>query len=170
MKQISKLFWRTIDNLSDKGKDTTKPVKLSEWFSYLSELYSEKNSDLNLENFETINSGPLDYAFNCKEVKQGISKLKNNKQPRLDQILNESIKYGSNILLLPLVKLFNKILVSGTFPDAWNISLISFLPINNDIYDCNNYRYLIKIKKKRIPLRAMKTLKTFIRKEMGHTT
>ena len=137
-----KLFWRTIDNLSDKGRDTSNPIKLSEWFNYLSDLYSEDNPNLNLETLEQITKGPLDYAFNCKEVKQGISRLKNNKQPGLDQVLNEFIKSGSNILLLPLVKLFNKILSSGTFPDAWNISLISFLPKNNDIYDCNNYRCL----------------------------
>ena len=75
-------------------------------------------------------------------MKQGISRLKNNKQPGLDQVINEFIKSGSNILLLPIVKLFNKILLSGTFADAWNISLISFLPKNNDIYDYNDYRCL----------------------------
>ena len=97
---------------------------------------------MNLHNIEENFRTPLDYAFNCKEIRQGIFKLKNHKQPGLDQVHNEFIKYGRDILLLPLVKLFNRILISGTFLDAWNVSLISFLPKNNDIYDCNNYRCL----------------------------
>ena len=31
---------------------------------------------------------------------------------------------------------------SGTFPDSWNVSLVSFLPKNNELYDCDNYRCL----------------------------
>ena len=97
---------------------------------------------MNLHNIEEHFRTPLDYAFNCKEIREGIFKIKNNKQPGLDQKLNEYINHGRDILLLPLVKLFNRILTSGTFPDAWNVSLISFLPKNNDIYYCNNYRCL----------------------------
>ena len=49
-------------------------------------------------------NGALDYF--CKGVRQGIYKFKNNKQLRLDRILNEFIKFGRDILLLPIVKLF----------------------------------------------------------------
>lgn len=55
------------------------PIKLSSWYSYLSELYTEKNSELNLTALEMNTDGPLDYAFNCKEIRKGIAKLKNNK-------------------------------------------------------------------------------------------
>ena len=34
-------------------------------------------------------------------------------------------KYGSSILTLPLVKLFNDILHSTDYPEIWNVSLIS---------------------------------------------
>ena len=63
---------------------------------------------MNADNYDEIFSNPLDYAFNCKEIRQGISKLKNNKQPGPDQLLNEFIKYGCDILLLPLVKLLTE--------------------------------------------------------------
>ena len=115
---------------------------MSQWHDHLSDLYSENNEDINLDYYDENSSNPLDYAFNCKEIRQAIQKLKNNKQPGPDQVLNEFIKYGSDILLFPLVKLFNRILTSGSFPNAWKISLMTFLPKNNEVYNCNNYRCL----------------------------
>ena len=38
--------------------------------------------------------------------------------------------------------IYKRILKSGTFPHSWNISLVSFIAKNNEIYDCNNYRCL----------------------------
>ena len=71
-----KLFWKTLDNLSDKGRDNTNPIKLSEWYNYLSDLYAIENPGINLGTLEQVTKSPLDYAFNCKEVKEGIRKLK----------------------------------------------------------------------------------------------
>ena len=43
------------------------------------------------------------------------------------------MKYAKDILLLPTVKLFYRILKSGTFPDRWNVSLFyGKLKINID--------------------------------------
>ena len=48
-----KLFWKTLDNLKDKSSDkSSSPIKMSKWYDYLSELYSEKNEDMNLHNIE----------------------------------------------------------------------------------------------------------------------
>lgn len=137
-----KTFWKTLDHLKNKSSDNTNPITMSTWYDYLSELYSENNSDLDLADLEMNTECPLDFPFTCKEVRSGITKLKNNKQPGIDLILNEFMKYGKDILLLPVVKLFNRILKSGTFPDSWNVSLVSFLAKNNELYDCNNYRCL----------------------------
>ena len=43
-------------------------------------------------------------------------------------------------MILSLVKLFNKVLLSGKFPDCWNHSLITFVYKSGDPTDCNNYR------------------------------
>ena len=137
-----KSFWRTVDQLKNKSSDNSNPSNMSTWYNYLSNLYEEKSPDLDLTDLELNTAGPLDYPFTCKEVRSGIAKLKNNKQPGLDLILNEFIKYGKDILLLPIVKLFNRILNSGTFPHNWNFSLVSFLAKNIDVYDCYNYRCL----------------------------
>ena len=104
------------------------------------------DSNLNLDttaaptlNQENLNE-ELNSPITCKEVKLILKKLKNNKSAGLDLICNEFLKYGSNCLTLPLVKLFNKILSTGQFPVEWNISVLSVLHKNGSLYDCNNYR------------------------------
>ena len=50
------------------------------------------------------------------------------------------LKYGSSVITLPLVKLFNCILNSTDYPETWNISLISTIYKKGDKNNCNNYR------------------------------
>ena len=139
-----KLFWKTIDKLKKDTKTQENPISLSSWTTYLKELYDDKTEQLDLSQLEesNLNIKDLDNAFTCKEVKDSIQKLKKNKQPGIDLIHNEFLIYGKNVLLLPIVNLFNRVLSSGVFPDTWNISCISFLHKNCDIYNCDNYRCL----------------------------
>lgn len=137
-----KLFWKTINNLKKNTNREENPIPLSEMSNYLKKLYEENNTDLDISKIEieNINNKHLDYAFICKEVRDGIKKLKKNKQPGIDLIYNEFLLYGKDLLLLPIVNLFNRILSSGKFPDAWNLSCTSFLHKNGDINICDNYR------------------------------
>ena len=75
------------------------------------------------------------------EVKITCKKLKNNKSPGDDGILNEYIKASMNSMVQQYVGLFNKILDSGVYPEKWTVGLI--IPIykkKGDRKDCNNYR------------------------------
>jgi hypothetical protein len=42
---------------------------------------------------------PLDFPFNCSEIKKGIKRLKNGKKEGTDLILNEFIKTGNSTLI-----------------------------------------------------------------------
>lgn len=75
-------------------------------------------------------------------MREGIKNLKRNIQPGIVLIHNEFLIFGKDILLLPIVNLFNRIMSSCIFPDSWNTACISFIYKNGDIYDCNNYRSL----------------------------
>ena len=71
----------------------------------------------------------------------GCAKLRNCKSPGEDNILNEYIKNSLPKLSGLYCKLFNKILNSSNFPEAWTTGLI--VPIyknKGDRSDCNNYR------------------------------
>ena len=54
-------------------------------------------------------------------------KLKNNKSPGKDGIINELIKYGKDTLFEPLLKLFNNVYSSGIFPQIWAVSLLTVI-------------------------------------------
>ena len=137
-----KMFWETIDKL--KGISIKQnPISISDWHTYMSDLYESNHSDIpyfDLTSHDLSEVGPLDFPFNCAEVRKGILKLKNNKQPGIDLVPNEFMKYGINKLLLPIVNLFNRLLTAGKFPMCWTISCTTFIHKNGDINNCDNYR------------------------------
>ena len=88
----------------------------------MSDLQESNHSDIpyfDLTSHDLSEVGPLDFPFNCAEVRKGILKLKNNKQPDIDLVPNELMKYGINKLLLPIVNLFNRLSTAGKFPMCW---------------------------------------------------
>ena len=98
-----------------------------------------QNSDRDITP-NTYNDQNLNKPFSCKELKLALKSLKNSKAAGNDLIRNEFLKYAADILLLSLVKLFNRILQSGKFPTIWNSSCISVIHKSGSVYDCKNYR------------------------------
>ena len=141
-----KLFWKTLNDMKGSNNKSSNVKSISEWTHYFEELYKPNDNELNFD--EEINaflsdkstSHDLDFPFNCKEVRKGLSNLKVNKKEGIDTISNEMLKYGSSVLTLPLVKLFNYILNNTEYPDTWNMSLISTIYKKGDKNNCNNYR------------------------------
>ena len=82
----------------------------------------------------------MDDIIKDEEIKNSISKLKNNKSSGLDSIRNEMIKSGANILLPCLNKLFNLIFSSGHYPSAWAKMYISPIFKTGDNSNPDNYR------------------------------
>ena len=60
--------------------------------------------------------GPIDYPITDEEFEAAINKLKANKSPGIDNILNEVIKIGKDAIKGHLVNLFNRILDTGKYP------------------------------------------------------
>jgi hypothetical protein len=72
----------------------------------------------NDENYEVIFE-ELDQPFTDQEIEMCVKKMKNDKTPGYDNILNESIKKGKTVLLPLICRLFNVILSTGWFPEIW---------------------------------------------------
>ena len=68
--------------------------------------------------------GPIDYPITDEEFEAAINKLKANKSPGFDDILNEVIKIGKDAIKGHLVNLFNRILDTGKYPVLWSFGLI----------------------------------------------
>ena len=140
-----KLFWKTLNDMKCNTK-TSNVKSISDWTHYFETLYkpndNKHNFDEEITSFLSNNSTShdLDFPFTCKEVRNGLSKLKINKAEGVDSISKEMLKYGSSVITLPLVKLFNYILNSTDYPETWNISLISTIYKKGYKNNCNNYR------------------------------
>ena len=136
-----KVFWKLIDRIKYVDKRTENPININDWLKHFKNLLTEnptepKDFSFKPDTYVDILNSPI----NCKEVKCAIKQLNNSKSAGIDLINNEFLKYGSSTLVLPIVKIFNKVLDSGIFPEQWNISTVSILHKNGSIYDCNNYR------------------------------
>ena len=72
------------------------------------------------------------------EVKKCIHKLKGNKCPGPDNILNRFLKYSPQNILELYTDIFNVILKCGVVPQQWCIGYIR--PLYKNKGDPNNYR------------------------------
>ena len=73
------------------------------------------------------------------EIRQSIKSLKSNKSPGPDDILNEMVSNGHNVLTPILARVFQRIFERGSFPYEWGKSII--IPIHNkgEINVCDNF-------------------------------
>ena len=74
------------------------------------------------------------------EVEYAIKKLKNGKSPGIDNVSSELIKEGGPVLTKLLTDLCQQIWSTNKWPGACTTSLISPLPNNGDLKNCENYR------------------------------
>ncbi len=138
-----KSYWNILKGKqgSNKESDITLDVFYDHFKQLLSDGGNNTNDHINYKINGDDNSLILDGLITAEEVKLCISKLKNNKSPGYDNIINEYIKSTQNLLCPLYVKLFNKIINEGVFPLEWTIGVIVPLYKNKgDINDTNNYR------------------------------
>ena len=83
----------------------------------------------------------LDAPVTKEEVRKITAKLKNNKSPGIDGIVNEYIKYGIDKIANVLIAIFNLVLKAGIFPKSWLTGIIKPNYKNKGSKsDANNYR------------------------------
>ena len=139
----SKDFWKVLKKNKTSSNSNSSPSLQAFVNHYKTLLCSEGNDAYeSIDDSKIQNLNPLDYPFTYREVKLGIKNLKIGKSPGQDQILNEFIKSGSNVLLPLITKLFNKILASGIIPEDWNLVQISSIYKSGDPCNPSNYRGL----------------------------
>ena len=85
----------------------------------------------------------LNKRIDRSELNNSVKDLKSNKSSYLDNISNEVIKHGLDILAVPLLMLYNKVISFGSFPKIWSDGIIVPLHKKDDKLDTNNYRGII---------------------------
>ena len=136
-----KAYW---DMLNRKSGNVIEPSleELGAHFAGLSDADHEGSAVPDENTTQTqLDTEILNAPITAEEIQKECHKLKNNKSPGEDKIINEYIKASMPSLTHIYVMIFNKILDTGIFPEAWSSGVI--VPIyknKGDRNDCNNYR------------------------------
>lgn len=128
---------------SDNGNLVTDPKDIvSEWAAYYETLfqnsvgnaqYSEFHNEIEcyVKTFQQKYQSrdiPKELFITEGEIKKLVQGLKNKKASGHDEIESEHIKYGGNMLIRVLTKLFNNALNMGLFPVVFKYGLIVPIP------------------------------------------
>jgi exonuclease III len=147
-----KKAWSLIKELQNavSSDDKSEHIQPEEWFEHFSSLHGSsidipdsRKQDIaqQLKECEQVSTFcELDFSISEKELKTCVANLKSNKASGVDGITNEMLKHGLPYMLPSVLKLFNMILRTGIYPEAWAIGMITPLHKDGSPRDCNNYR------------------------------
>lgn len=124
-------------SLFSKGKSKSGKCSLTndDFQAYFKRLIEGNSVDHTESTCDFVNYNAvyeeLDKEITYDEISKAIKKLKCNKSCSEDYIVNELFIRCNDILMPVLHKLFNKILMSGLFPDLWTKSCI--VPVHKKV-------------------------------------
>ena len=140
----SKSVWKNLKSLFKITKQKDKPNKIE-----IEDLYTHFKNQNDVrsiieQNFDSVEvddpEGPLDYDISTEELAEAFKKLKTRKAAGNDLILNEMLIAGRSHLEEPLLKLLNRIIKSGVFPESWSTGHIIPIHKKGDPSKPENYR------------------------------
>lgn len=136
---------RSAPLLSINGEILHDPSEqLKRWMEHFSSLYStdaEIDPDALCAIPQLTTLYELDSTINLEEVRQAISRLKNNKSPGPDGIPSEVFKTGGDVLTAELLKVFQVCWQYQCIPqDLKDSNIITLYKNKGSRQDCNNYR------------------------------
>ena len=154
MKENSTVFWKYVNSkhrnynlpntMSYNGESTSNVLDMANFLAdFFASVYSDKNNDIN----ECIAPNSISIGnieINEIDIFNGILNLKNNLSSGTDDVSVLFLKNCKYILSHILSIIFNKSLLSGTFPDFWKISYITPLHKSGNKSDVTNYRAISK--------------------------
>ena len=140
----TKDYWKILNSSDSRSKNSADINDMFDFFRKINNPY-EPHRDFHHtivdNNTDDDYNELLDCPITDDEIKTAVSKLKNNKAPALDNILNEHIKSSVSILLPLYEKLFNIVFDSGMVPEDWLLGVIKPIYKNKgDPTNPENYR------------------------------
>ena len=149
-KKAPKQFWTAVKSLLyDTMRDKSNCIHPNTWKPYFQKLlnFQKMNEDnlttaqklTDIENDMKNKTGPLDFEFNTNDITSAIKPLKLNKA-NFGIVTNEILQCSPKAIALPLCCMFNFILRSKTFPEAWNLSRIKPIHESGSLSKPDNYR------------------------------
>ena len=148
-----KEYWKLIRQLTadDNDKDSDK-IDINSFYQHFENLNADNSKQTpfhervkkELSDTEQIkvnhNIQELNEAISADDIRIAFKALKSKKANGPDLILNEMLKCSGNFLIDHIMKLFNLILDSGSFPSIWSTSYITPIFKGGNALDGSNYR------------------------------
>ena len=142
----SKDFWKEINNLNPKQNNNDISSEI--WSNHFKNLCNSNTSQQDLQSlpdpeslFANINT-ILDFKIEEHELNRAIKRLKSGKAKGPDMLQNEMIKHSCEFMAPVFVKIFNLILETGTYPDAWSRSYLITIFKSGELDNPSDYRGL----------------------------
>ncbi len=161
-KNNSKAFWdllkgprqqKTVSQIidpinNDKMVEDKNDIKycLSSHFgsigsdSTISSERQELYNNIILERQRCNDENTLSVVFTRDSISETLKSLKSGKASGVDEIPNEFLKYGGDIMIKSLTDLFTAIADIEVIPDDWHKGIIKPLHKSGSVYNLDNYR------------------------------
>jgi hypothetical protein len=148
-----KEYWKLFNDLKkeDQNKEAGSIISMNEWKEYLAKLFGPKQIDI-LKNKDLVTKlntledehmfNELNFSIKRHEFDKVLLKAKLNKAVGIDAVSVEMLKYCSDNMKEAILKMFNKILSQGDYPEKWNIGYISTIHKAGPRENPDNYRCL----------------------------
>ena len=75
-----------------------------------------------------------------EKVLKTIKGLKYKKSSGRDEITQEQLKLGAEVLAIPLTRIINNSIAEGKFPEIWKVGVVTPVLKKGNPFDKNNYR------------------------------
>ena len=142
-----KSFWQNMKKVAGRKMQPKHNITTETWYDHFKSVLekddSNEESQINIVQNANLNNdlmNELNAEITTQEIISVIRKLKSGKAAGPNGIISELFKNAGDSILPFLVRLFNKLFDSGTYPSQWNESIILPLFKKGEINNPNNYR------------------------------
>lgn len=143
-KSNSKTFWKEIKKRYKKKSNVADNLTADDFLEHFCRIFDSTTGNSGTNDLQEMHVDEqnviLDSQFTTDELKKVIFNLKSNKSPVIDGLIAEIFKSSYDILSPLLLRLFNVIFISGSYPSQWSEGLITPIHKKDDLEDVNNYR------------------------------
>ncbi|KAK6181893.1 hypothetical protein SNE40_009671 [Patella caerulea] len=140
-------MWKKLKYFNKTNSNNS--ISTDQWFEHFQNLLTEDNTssgsalreeiNLTLSDPTEVVSDILDNPISHNEIIKALNKMKTGKSGGEDGLVIKMFKTTIDILLPWLCLLFNKILISSTFPDSWSRAVIYPIYKKGDVTNPCNY-------------------------------
>lgn len=117
-----KEYWDILNSTNKKDKTS---VNIDLMFEFMKKTNEGTVEDQEIDiNINLDNDTLLNQSITCEEIRNAVKKLKNNKAPCGDHVINEYIKTTMETFLPLYVNFFNLVFDSGLVTDDWLLGII----------------------------------------------